>query len=94
MPSNHAAQINRLVDDLLAGRQHETTLSAIRPTLELVTALYASSLTGETVHRHDLVPGHPHYARLDGGLTADAVTARLVASRSELDNPTPQEKGS
>jgi predicted dehydrogenase len=82
VPSNHAAQINRLVDDLLAGRQHETTLSAIRPTLELVTALYASSLTGETVHRHDLVPGHPHYARLDGGLTADAVTARLVGSRS------------
>jgi len=46
VPSNHAAQINRLVDDLLAGRRHETTLSTIRPTMELVTALYASSLTG------------------------------------------------
>ena len=80
VPSNHAAQINRLVDDLLAGRRHETTLAAIRPTMELVTALYASSLTGETVHRRDLVPGHPHYARLDGGLSADAVTARLVGS--------------
>lgn len=82
VPSNHAAQINRLVDDLLAGRPHETTLRAVRPTMELVTALYASSLTGETVHRRDLVPGHPHYARLDGGLTADAVTARLVGSPS------------
>jgi predicted dehydrogenase len=78
VPSNHAAQINRLVEDLLAGRTHETTLSAVRPTMELVTALYASSLTGTTVHRGDLVPGHPHYARLDGGLSADAVTARLV----------------
>lgn len=80
VPSNHAAQINRLVDDLLAGRPHETTLSAVRPTMELVTALYASSLTGTTVHRRDLVPGHPHYARLDGGLSADAVTARLVGA--------------
>ncbi|GAA3701246.1 Gfo/Idh/MocA family oxidoreductase [Microlunatus aurantiacus] len=81
VPSNHAAQINRLVDDLLAGREHETTLAASRPTMELVTALYASSLTGEPVHRRDLVPGHPHYTRLDGGLTADAVTARLAGSR-------------
>ncbi|HEU4545946.1 MAG TPA: hypothetical protein VFR88_06615, partial [Microlunatus sp.] len=80
VPSNHAAQINRLVDDLLAGRPHETTLSAVRPTMELVTALYASSLTGTTVNRRDLVPGHPHYARLDGGLSADAVTARLVGA--------------
>ncbi len=80
VPSNHAAQINRLVEDLLAGRPHETTLSAVRPTMELVTALYASSLTGTTVHRRDLVPGHPHYARLDGGLSADAVTARLVGA--------------
>jgi predicted dehydrogenase len=80
VPSNHAAQIDRLVDDLLAGRPHETTLASVRPTMELVTALYASSLTGETVHRRDLVPGHPHYARLDGGLTADAVTARLAGS--------------
>jgi len=80
VPSNHAAQINRLVDDLLSDRRHETTLRTIRPTMELVTALYASSLSGETVHRFDLVPGHPHYARLDGGLSADAVTARLVGS--------------
>jgi predicted dehydrogenase len=80
VPSNHAAQINRLVEDLLAGRPHETTLSAVRPTMELVTALYASSLTGTTVHRRDLVPGHPHYARLDGGLSADAVSARLVGA--------------
>jgi hypothetical protein len=50
--------------------------------MELVTALYASSLTGEPVHRRDLVPGHPHYARLDGGLPADAVTARLVTAIS------------
>ena len=43
-PSNHTAQIDQLVDDLLAGRPHETTLSSTRPTMEFVTALYASSL--------------------------------------------------
>ncbi|HEY5980327.1 MAG TPA: Gfo/Idh/MocA family oxidoreductase [Microlunatus sp.] len=92
VPSNHAAQIDRLVDDLLAGRPHETTLTSARPTMELVTALYASSLSGETVHRRDLVPGHPHYARLDGGLSADAVTARLFGSDPRT--PTQQAKGS
>ena len=86
VPSNHAAQINRLVEDLLAGRPHETTLSAVRPTMELVTALYASSLTGSTVHRSDLVPGHPHYARLDGGLSADAVTATTTANARRIFN--------
>ena len=91
VPSNHAAQINRLVDDLLAGDRHETTLASARPTLELVTALYASSLTGETVRRRDLVPGHPHYARLDGGLSAEAVTAWLGDSGAQT--PIPQEKG-
>ena len=49
MPSNHAAQINRLVDDLLAGRRHETTLASTRRTMEFVTALYASALLGTTV---------------------------------------------
>ena len=79
VPSNHAAQIDRLVDDLLAGRGHQTTLESVRPTMELVTALYASSLLGEPVRRGDLTPDHPFYDRLDGGLPADLVSARLGA---------------
>ena len=43
--------------------------------------LHGQVLDWYAVHRRDLVPGHPHYTRLDGGLPADAVTARLVASR-------------
>ena len=38
VPSNHAAQITRLVDDLLAGRTHQTTLASTRGTVEFVTA--------------------------------------------------------
>lgn len=67
-PSNHQAQISRLVDDLLAGRTHETTLASTRPTMEFVSALYASAILGGPVNRADLVPGHPFYAALNGGI--------------------------
>jgi predicted dehydrogenase len=77
LPSNHAAQINQLVDDLLVGRPHETTLASTRPTMELVTALYASSIEGDTIRRSDLTPDRGFYHRLDGGLPADLVSRRL-----------------
>jgi hypothetical protein len=68
VPSNHVAQIRHLVDDLRAGREHETTLASTRPTMEFVTALYASAITGGPVNRADLVPGHPFYTALNGGV--------------------------
>ena len=80
--SNHAAQIDQLVDDLLAGRRHDTTLASTRWTMELVTALYASSFERETVSRRDLAPSDRFYRTLNGGLSADTITARLGASRS------------
>lgn len=76
-PSNHRAQIEQLVEDLLAGRDHDTTLASTRPTMELVTALYASALEGGTVARTDLGPDNPYYSRLDGGRPAETVTRRL-----------------
>jgi predicted dehydrogenase len=82
LPSNHAAQIDQLVDDMLAGRPHDTTLASTRWTMEFVTALYASSLERQTVHRGDLTPGHRFYSSLNGGLPADAITAQLTAGRS------------
>jgi len=50
--------------------------------MEFVTALYASSIERETVHRRDLTPALRFYHRLDGGLPADTITARLGAGRS------------
>jgi hypothetical protein len=38
-----------------------------RAAFEVVTACYASALTGRTVGRGDVVPGSPYYDRLDGG---------------------------
>lgn len=79
-PSNHAAQIHRLVDDLLAGRTHETTLASTRGTIEFVTAVYASALLGAPVRRDDLVPGYPFYADLSGGIAADEITQRMTTT--------------
>jgi hypothetical protein len=45
--------------------------------MEFVTALYASSIEGETVRRSDLTPDRGFYHRLDGGLPADLVSTRL-----------------
>ncbi len=81
VPSNHEAQLSRLVDDLLAGRQHEATLESSRPTMEFVTALYASSFTGRPVDRSDLVPGHPFYARLDGGTSQERIDEIMTGLR-------------
>ena len=79
-PSNHAAQINRLVDDLVAHRAHETTLASTRSTMELVTAFYASGLTGRPIHRADLVPGHPFYDSLSGGIAQSEIDRRMTQS--------------
>jgi predicted dehydrogenase len=80
LPSNHAAQIDRLVDDLLAGRPHDTTLASTRPTMEFVTALYASSIEGRTVHRGELTAADGFYHSLNGGLPAETITSRMTAS--------------
>ena len=78
IPSNHAAQITRLVDDLLAGRTHQTTLASTRSTIEFVTGVYASALLGRAILRAELVPGHPFYANLTGGMAVDDITARMT----------------
>jgi len=77
LPSNHAAQIDELVDDLLAGRTHATTLASTRSTMEFVTALYASSIEGETIARSDLTADRGFYHSLDGGLPAQRISQRL-----------------
>jgi predicted dehydrogenase len=82
LPSNHAAQIDHLVDDMLAGRRHDTTLASARPTMEFITALYESSIEHETVYRRNLTPADRFYHTLNGGLSADTITARLGAGRS------------
>jgi hypothetical protein len=48
--------------------------------MEFVTALYASSIEGETIRRSELTPDRNFYQRLDGGLPAETVSARFRAA--------------
>lgn len=77
-PSNHRTQLTRLVDDLLAGRTHDTTLASTRPTMEFVTGLYASAVTGDPVDRSDLRPGHPFYEALHGNISKPELMDRFT----------------
>lgn len=82
LPSGHGAQIAQLVDDFAHGRTHATSLPSTRPTMEFVTALYASALLGRPVRRDELVPGHPFYADLSGGLSREHIAAAMAIEQA------------
>ena len=79
VPSNHAAQITRLVDDLLAGRTHQTTLASTRSTVEFVSGCMPRrcSAKGSCGTSWCLAT---FYADLSGGMAADDITARMTDS--------------
>ena len=64
--STHGAQLNALVQDMDAGRCPRTSGPAARQTLELLTAIYKSAFTGETVKRGSIGPGDSFYTALHG----------------------------
>jgi predicted dehydrogenase len=65
--STHAAQLAALVADLDANRRPLTSGREVRRTLELLTAIYKSAFTGETVRAGSIVPGDPFYHAVNGG---------------------------
>jgi predicted dehydrogenase len=74
--STHTAQLAAFVADLDARRRPLTSGDDARRTLELLTALYKSALTGRPVARGEIVPGDPFYASLHGGGTPRLAPAR------------------
>lgn len=66
--SSHGAQLAALLDDYERRARPETSGPGGRETLELITALYKSALTGAPVHREALGPDDPFYHRLHGDL--------------------------
>ncbi|MBM7077064.1 Gfo/Idh/MocA family protein [Micromonospora humida] len=66
VPSSHAAQFPLLLAALRAGTRPPASGAGVRSTLELVTALYQSALTGRSVRRTELVPQNPFYHALHG----------------------------
>jgi predicted dehydrogenase len=66
VPSSHGAQLAALLDCYERGERPATSGVGGRQTLELITGLYKSALTGRTVLRGELRPEDPFYRRLHG----------------------------
>jgi predicted dehydrogenase len=69
IPSSHKVQLEMVLDALTSGAPLPVPLSETRPTMELVTAIYASAFTGGDVRAGDIVPGHPFYRHMFGNGT-------------------------
>lgn len=65
--SSHAAQLPLLLDAMAKHERPPASGRAGRETLELITAIYRSAITGRPVRRDQLGPADPFYHRLDGG---------------------------
>lgn len=65
--STHAAQLAALVEDMDANRRPLTSGHEARRTVELLTAIYKSAFTGETVRTGSIRPGDPFYQAIHGG---------------------------
>jgi hypothetical protein len=55
-----------VLDSLAAGAPPPVTPEEVRPTMELVAAVYASAFTARPVRRGEIGPGSPFYSRMDG----------------------------
>ncbi|MFC7340453.1 Gfo/Idh/MocA family protein [Saccharopolyspora griseoalba] len=64
--SSHAAQLERVLDAMRDGRRPPASGADARRTMELVTGLYRSALTGTSVRRADLTAEDPFYHDLHG----------------------------
>jgi predicted dehydrogenase len=67
VPSSHAAQLGTFLDAMDRGERPPASGHDGRRSLELVTGLYRSAITGLPVRRTELVEGDPFYTHLDGG---------------------------
>ena len=66
LPSGHAAQLSAVLDALDEGGAPPVPVAQIRPTMDLVTAIYASAFTGRPVCAGEIGPESAFYRRLDG----------------------------
>lgn len=67
LPSSHTTQLDELLNDMQAGRRPVTSGAGGRQSLELITGMYKSALTGRPVTRAELGPDDSFYQHLHGG---------------------------
>jgi predicted dehydrogenase len=65
--SSHTAQLTHYLDAMDRRERPPASGADGRRSMELITGLYQSAITGRPVRRTELGPGNPFYDRLDGG---------------------------
>lgn len=70
--AGHAAQLEAMVDALAAGERPPAGTAEIRPTIEFLSALYKSGLTGEPIAQGSIQPGDAFYDHVSGRVPAEA----------------------
>ncbi len=79
-PSSHRAQLASFLDSYTLGERPRASGDDGRRVLELIAGMYGSALSGTTLHRRDLLPGHGFYHSMYGG---DTRAAASVLNRRE-----------
>ena len=64
--ASHGAELDLVLDAMRDGTRPPATVEQIRPTIELLTAIYKSSHTGQPVAQGSIQPGDPFYAHVSG----------------------------
>ncbi len=70
--AGHAAQLEVMLDALAAGERPPAGTDEIRPTIEFLSALYKSGMTGQPVAQGAIQPGDPFYDHVSGRVAATA----------------------
>jgi predicted dehydrogenase len=67
--SSHAAQLAALLDSVARNERPLVSGAEVRRTIEFLTALYKSAITGQPVRRGSIQKGDPFYESLHGPVT-------------------------
>jgi predicted dehydrogenase len=65
-PSSHASQLERMLESMERGERPQVSGPDVRPTIEFLTCLYKSAITGEPVRRGSVDRDDPFYHRIYG----------------------------
>jgi predicted dehydrogenase len=64
--ASHGAELGMVLDAMRDGTRPPANVDDIRPTFELLTAIYKSSRTGLPIAQGSIIPGDPFYDHVSG----------------------------
>lgn len=76
IPSSHIPQLAALLEEMERNERPLVSGDEVRRTIEFVSALYKSAITGAPVRQGSIVPGDPFYDRISGTAGQRAATVR------------------